>query len=186
MEALLAAFACAVIAVQGSQTVPASSRITGVVIEPVTHEPVAGARVVLAPPDEPPSSQPHPREALSDPSGQFAFDGVAPGRYRLAALKNGFAIPMNDAVLPVVDLASGDEVTGVIVPVERGGVISGVVLDPSGRAVPHESVIALLKRLDTVGLLSDQSVKPPTEIDGGPVLLPLGHAETNARGEFRL
>jgi hypothetical protein len=94
---------------------------------------------------------------------------------------------VNETVMPVIDLVAGEEVTDVVVTVQRAGVVSGTVLTPSGEPMVNAMVSALLKRLDVVGVPSnshDQAATAPP--DGPPILMPLGSGTTDARGEFRI
>jgi hypothetical protein len=87
---------------------------------------------------------------------------------------------MDPSVLPTVDLSDDQELINVVVPMQRGGVISGRVLDPSGRPMLNIGVTALLKRLDVAGLPSAPSA------DRTPMLMPFGQGDANEQGEFRI
>ena len=100
---------------------------------------------------------------------------------RVGAHKDGFAPQLDESALPVVDLNSGQEITNINIVLEHGGAIAGRVLDSTGRPLFGTSVVALLKRLETL----EPSTDPPPP-NGVPMLLPFGNAETNTRGEFRI
>ena len=186
MELMVACLAFTLF-VQGSPTAAQTGRISGVVIEEGTNLPVAGARVVVVPAE---ASQPPPTdppEALTDAEGRFVFSTLAPGRYRLGAQKETFAVPVNEAILPIVDLAAGEDVDGVHVPVQRGGVIVGTVLTPSGEPIANAAVTAMLKRLDIIGVPSGLREASSAGVGvGPPILMPLGAGTTDGRGEFRI
>lgn len=162
-------------------------RISGIVVEESTHLGVAGARVVVGPADE--SSAPPNRvpETITDAEGRYAFSDIAPGHYRVSAHKEGFALPVNETVMPVIDLIAGEEVTDVVVTVQRAGIVSGSVLTPSGEPMMNATVNALLKRLDVAGVpANSRDHAAAAASDGPPILMPLGSAATDDRGEFRI
>jgi hypothetical protein len=183
---LLLASVAVTLVVQSSPSAAPPGAISGIVLEEGSNVAVGQARVVLALADEPPASPSRPRETVTDAEGRYAFRDIAPGHYRLVAQKEGFALPVDEAALPIVDLAGG-EVTDVVVLVQRGGVITGTVLSPSGEPIVNASVGALLKRLDLIA--SPNGLRHPDVTDtpsGPPILMPLGAATTDAHGEFRI
>ena len=184
---LLLASVAVTLVVQGAPPAAQAGGISGIVVEESTHLGVAGARVVVGPADE--SSAPPDRvpETTTDAEGRYAFSNIAPGHYRLAAHKEGFALPVNETALPLIDLVAGEGVTNVVVTVRRAGVVSGTVLSPSGEPVVNATVSALLKRLDVVGGPANAPDRAATAApDGPPILMPLGSGTTDARGEFRI
>ncbi|MBW8866346.1 MAG: carboxypeptidase regulatory-like domain-containing protein [Acidobacteria bacterium] len=183
---LLLASVAVTLVVQSSPSAAPPGAISGIVLEEGSNVAVGDARVVLVLGDEPPASSSRPPETVTDAAGRYAFRNIAPGRYRLSAHKEGFALPVDEAALPIVDLAGG-EVTDVEVLVQRGGVISGTVLSPSGEPIVNASVGALLKRLDLTA--SPSGLRHPDVTDtpsGPPILMPLGADTTDAHGEFRI
>jgi hypothetical protein len=183
MEVMVACLAFTLV-VQDSPSVAQGGRISGVVIEEGTNLPVAGARVMVVPAEASPSPPTDPPEALTDAEGRFVFSNLPPGRFRLGAHKETFAVPVNEAILPIVDLAAGGDVDRVNVPMQRGAVIVGSVLAPSGEPIANAAVTAMLKRLDIIGGVRE--APPPDAAVGPPILMPLGGATTDARGEFRI
>jgi len=184
---LLLASVAVTLVVQSAPSAAQPGGISGIVVEESTHLGVAGARVVVGPADESSAPQNRVPETTTDAEGRYAFSDIAPGHYRVSAHKEGFALPVNETVMPVIDLVAGEEVTDVVVTVQRAGVVSGTVLTPSGEPMVNAMVSALLKRLDVVGVPSnshDQAATAPP--DGPPILMPLGSGTTDARGEFRI
>jgi protocatechuate 3,4-dioxygenase beta subunit len=181
MERLLAGLALAA-ALQSSQTAMHTGKIAGMVIEEGTKSPVPGAHVFVIPTDETSLLISFP-EALTDADGRFTLEAVPPGRYHIGVHKEGFTPPMDPSILPAVDLAADQELRNVLVALQRGGVIAGTVLDPSGQPMVGMAVTALLKRLDTTGL---PTPPPDSTPNGTPMLMPFGQDETNKRGEFRI
>jgi protocatechuate 3,4-dioxygenase beta subunit len=151
------------------------TRLSGVVTEDGGRTPVAGARVMLmasrpspgfADPNQPPMT-------VTDREGRFTFDGVAPGRYRLNAQKPGFA---TIGAPPEVAVIEGQPRAGVMLTLQRGGVIAGRVLDESGEPVINASVMAMRRP----PALPAAVRQPPN------VLMTAGSTQTNDLGEFRL
>jgi len=90
-----------------------------------------------APPAEP------ARGAITDQLGQFVFDRLAPGTYRLQAMKPGFIDGEYGATAPAgtgtqITVAAGDDVADLILALARGGVITGTLRHINGE--PAEGV----------------------------------------------
>jgi hypothetical protein len=103
------------------------------------------------------------------------FNAPEAGRFLIQARKSGFvggtygATTRGEPGLPIA-VAVGQVVSGVIVKLRRGGVVSGTVLDASGRAAPGISVSAVEQL-------------PPS---GGSRYLKALTVTTDDRGAFRL
>jgi hypothetical protein len=171
------------VASHSPQAITQMSRVSGQVIEDGMNTPVAGARVFVVLDDGravPDGSPPEAREALSDRDGRYQFDTLPPGRYHIAAQTDGFAPPMDPSTMRMVEVAAGQVLDDVTVPLRRGGAFSGHVLDPQGQPIANVGVTALLKRLNR----SDQ----PAGVSpfGAPLLMPSGQGQTNDLGEFRI
>jgi hypothetical protein len=69
------------------------------------------------------------REGISDREGNFVFDGLAPGKYELDALANGYA--RGNAVHVIVTSAT----SRVDVVLHRAAALEGNVTDPSGAPI---------------------------------------------------
>lgn len=112
---------------------PAVGRIAGVVVEESTKKPVAGARVMLLPISRPGGgSMP---QAMSDASGRFVFEELAPGRYALQVTKGGFAGTAAMGRPDPIDVTAGTNIDTIVYALQRGGAISGRVVDASGEPV---------------------------------------------------
>jgi len=168
------------VASQPPQAVTQMSRVSGQVIEDGTNTPVADARVFVVLDDERAAPDSSPLEALSDRDGRYRFDTLPPGRYHIAAQKDGFAPPMDPSTMQVFDVAGGQVLDGLTVFLRRGGAFTGRVLDPQGRPTANVTVTALLKRLNR----NDQPAGVPSP--GPPLLMPSGQGQTNDLGEFRI
>ncbi len=161
------------------QPVTPMGQVSGQVIEDGTNALVAGARVFVileerfAPADPPPAS-------VTDEDGRYHFDALPAGRYRIAAQKTGFAPPMEPSTMAMFELSAGQVLDGLTVSLQRGGVITGRVLDQFGKPLVDVGVTALLKRLH----LNDRPAGLSSS--GAPLLMPSGQDQTNDLGEFRI
>ena len=156
------------------------SRVSGQVIEDGTNTPVADARVFVVLDDERAAPDGSPPEALSDRDGRYRFDTLPPGRYHIAAQKDGFAPPMDPSTMQIFEVAAGQVLDGLTVSLRRGGAFAGRVLDPQGQPIANVGVTALLKRLNR----NDQPAGVASS--GPPLLMPSGQGQTNDLGEFRI
>jgi hypothetical protein len=112
---------------------------------------------------------------LTDESGSFVFTALPAGAYWVQADKTGY-LPgrypetgqtLRNSFRPV-SLADGQVLDGVTVPLFRGGVIAGRVVDANGDPVEHANV---------------QTLRLPRSGHGNPQTR--GGASTNDLGEFR-
>ena len=168
------------VASQPAHAVTQMSRVSGQVIEDGTNTPVADARVFVVLDDERAAPDGSPPEALSDPDGRYQFDMLSPGRYHIAAQKDGFAPPMDPSTMQIFEVAAGQVLDGLTVSLRRGGAFAGRVLDPQRQPIANVGVTALLKRLNR----SDQPAGVASS--GPPLLMPSGQGQTNDLGEFRI
>jgi hypothetical protein len=144
--------------------------IGGAVVRLGTSEPVAGARVLLAPVS---GRLTDPTTITSDADGRFLFDNLLLGSYRIIAAQTGylsaeFGQRTFGAGKPIT-LAQGQEVRGLSLILTPAGVITGRVLG-SGRMLRNVTVKAL----------------QAFYLDGERVLKPVGETQTNDLGEYRL
>ena len=169
------------VAGQPAHAVAQMSRVSGQVIEDGTNTPVADARVFVVLDDQRAAPDGSPQETSSDRNGLYRFDTLPPGRYRVAAQKDGFAPAMAPSTMRMVEVEAGQVLEDVTVSLRRGGALSGHVLDPQGQPIANAGVTALLKRLNQ----NDQPAAALTPL-GAPLLMPSGQGETNGLGEFRI
>ena len=145
-----------------------TSTLKGRVVDGVTGVPVARARVRIG-------VRPL---VVTDASGTFVFAGLPAGQYTLSVEKVGYrsaAYPlrgrgMRPTSKPLI-LPDGQTVDGINVPLYRGGVITGRVVDANGD--PLESV-------------QIRGLKVPAGARGGRRPVPGNTVSTNDLGEFRL
>lgn len=104
-----------------------ASRIAGRVIERESRNPVSDAELWL---------QPHraggarPRDVKSDAAGQFAFNDLEPGTYRVGA-RRGRLVGLSASV----SVAMAQGVSDVEVEVTPGFVVAGKVIAPDGKGL---------------------------------------------------
>jgi protocatechuate 3,4-dioxygenase beta subunit len=112
------------------------------------------------------------------------FDGLPPGRYRIDAQKATFASPLftpDPSAFHTFQLAAGQTLDGVNIPLLKGAVITGQILDPSsGEPVVGTMVMAMRRPGVAGGGAGFVS-------SGTPRLVPAGQSvQTNDLGEFRI
>jgi protocatechuate 3,4-dioxygenase beta subunit len=164
--------------------------ISGRVLEAGTGAPVAGAHVVLIVQRQGPSRGPfidRPPTVATDEGGRFQFTGLEPGRYRVEARKPGFANLPFSGGMPMLDVKAGERRDDVTLTLQRGGVVTGRVVDQYGEPVADVHVTPLRK--PPVPATSPRAARgaggaaapPPDRLTmAGP------GAQTNDVGEFRL
>src|SRR5262245_8231719 len=111
--------------------------VSGRVVDAETNAPVAGARVVLAVEQgtvPPPATTGD--EAVPDKEGRFVFAIVEPGRYRLDAIKKGYAPLSRSAAAPVADVGDAP-IDGLELALTRGATISGRIVETTGAPQPR-------------------------------------------------
>jgi protocatechuate 3,4-dioxygenase beta subunit len=171
-----------VVALSLSQAGPVAT--TGGIAGRVTVEggntPVPGARVMLLPMGRPNGPMiGGPPQAITDQEGRFAFDRLAPGEYRFEVQKTGFAPLFNlfaGGRPSTVQVVAGQTVDGVRVQLQRGGVIAGHVLDPSGEPFADARVMAMRRVNESAGFAPPRFIPVPMQ----------GSQQTNDLGEFRV
>ena len=149
----------------------AGASIAGVVIDHHTKSPVREASVRLDQPDRRGLS----RTSITDESGRFQFTDLPPGAYVLSSSHAGY-LPatlgqqrLGGPGTPVA-LGEGETRDDIAIPMSRGGVITGRVVDRHGDPIPSVQVSALQYRYDT----------------GTRELQPVFFDRTDDRGEYRL
>lgn len=158
---------------------PEFGAIFGHVLDDGTRAPIAGAQITLVPSRPRPVPEPFSdplRTAITDESGRFLFERVEPGRYRMGVFKAGFADPLGPG-FPEVDLGPGERRDAGTVRLQKGGVITGRVLDEAGEPLVAASVMPLRR----------PEVAPDATFAQQDLFVPGGSsAQTNDIGEFRL
>jgi hypothetical protein len=156
----------------------ATGGMTGRITAEGTNAPIPGARVLLFPASRVAHPLGPPPQAITDQEGRFAFTRLVPGEYRLDVQKTGFVPPNRPPARPPTFTVAAGQPLAVDLQLQRGGVISGRVLDVRGEPLTDARVMALRR------------VAMPAR--GGPNvprLLPApiqGLQQTNDLGDFRV
>jgi hypothetical protein len=150
---------------------PDKASIQGFVLKMGTGDPVSKAVVTLTRTD----GRRETYSATTAGGGQFAFQNLEPGQYRLSATRNGYvrseygARSPNRPGLPIT-LAAGQKVTELSIPLMPAGTIAGRIFDRDGEPLANVNIQALRY----------------TYQDGQRVLNQVQGARTNDLGEYRL
>ena len=145
-------------------------RIAGRVVAADTGRPVVRARVLLQG-----AGIAGGRGALTDDEGRFEVVELPEGRYTLTAGKTGFITLSYGQRRPLqsgtpIQLADGQQLTGIDFSLPRGSVIAGHVFDENGDPLPGASVRAARYEY----------------AQGTRQLVPVGAATTDDLGAFRI
>jgi len=119
---------------------PTTGRIGGRVFAADNGRPVRRARVFVSAPQ-----LPEGRATLTDDTGAFELSDLPAGRYTLTVSKTGFINLSYGQRRPLqpgtpIQLAEGQQLTGIEFRLPRGGVIAGRIFDDSGDPAPGVSV----------------------------------------------
>ncbi len=118
--------------------------VKGRVLDSKTRRPQSGARLRFSRTSE------DARLAESDGDGRFRLDDVAPGRYRVTALRSGY----QPAKAPTFEINREEDEQEIVVELNRSVVIAGRVLDHLGRPVVAAKVTAYQRSTDARSLES--------------------------------
>ena len=107
----------------------------------VEGKPAPGLRVSLVPINSDDSASPPILKTISatDDEGRYRLTGVPAGTYTLAIAGGAYVIPDADRSKTVI-VKEGEEVHDVDLTLERGGVVTGRVMDANGQPVIGERV----------------------------------------------
>jgi hypothetical protein len=120
-----------------------------------------------------------PRVAITDDAGRFTFGGLAGGSYSLSATRAGFVPSFygsrRPGLGPGAPIAVADAATvSVTVPMLRGAVIGGTIVDRHGRPAPNVMVEAIYFRQSAAGARVPSVTPRPVR------------SNTDDRGQFRI
>jgi len=160
---------------QAQETKP--GEIRGTVLSS-TGDPVGKATVMLSPVNRrgagrmPDGAGPAGASATTDSTGNFAVQGVSPGSYTISARRTGFVAGSYGpkGAPKILELAEGQELTGVQIRLTPQAVISGKVVDEDGDPLQSASVQILKEQWR----------------NGRKQHTPAGGVSTNDLGEYRV
>ncbi len=131
----------AVLALSASAQAGGGFRVSGTVVNSLTGQPVAQARVRLVPTQEMDKSS----VVIATDAGQFAFDNVAAGKYALVAGKPGYLIEaFNEHEQYSTAIAVGRpglKTEDLIFRLHPEAIISGQVTDEQNEPVPEADAV---------------------------------------------
>ena len=103
-----------------------NAHAAGRVIDQATNMPIADARIIFA-------FRGRTRlQATTDQDGRFAYDELEPGPYRLTVVQKPGYAPLDPTTLPTFWVVAGETVALPTVSLQKGGVVTGRVLDTAG------------------------------------------------------
>jgi hypothetical protein len=137
-------------------------RIAGVVVNAATGQPVAGARVTIAPVER----RGQRVSAVSGDDGHFAFTGLPRGKYELAGQRRGL---LAERWAGAIVTGPDQNTESVVLRLSPPGIISGKVADDSGEPVAEARVELLGSRI----------------VDGRRRLTTVSFKLTDDTGEYR-
>jgi len=150
--------------------------MTGSVLQADTSKPVANAQVIVTGPISETESVESDEEgihrfgATTDEKGNFSFENLKPGAYRVSASRAGMIQKRTGEVGAMTVVLQSGHPQQITVLMLSSGVISGRVLNEHGEPMQNERVTALRY----------------TYLVGGRRLRSALRAETNDKGEYRL
>lgn len=121
------------------------------------------------------------RSTLSGDDGAFLLTGLPAGRYTVSASKPGLLRMSFGATRPArpgtaVNLVAAQRITDLVIPMTRGGIVTGLVTDAEGR--PARGVPM---RIQEARIIAGERVVSAVNISPGTA-----GEKTDDRGEFRL
>ena len=154
----------------GKKAAPPKGRISGRVLAADSGRPVKRARVFVAA-----AELPDGRGVLTDDNGAFDFTELPDGRYNVSVSKSGYVSLAYGQRRPLqagtpLQLAEGQQLSGVEFRLPKGSAVSGHVYDEDGDAMA--GVMVRVLRYES--------------LQGGHRLVPTGTAQTDDRGQFRI
>ena len=162
---LLLALAPWAVAQQANQAAPDTWRISGKAVDALSGQPLARCSVEIGPAADRGAS----RSMETGEDGQFVFEGLAQGKYRLFASKRGYlpqGYEAHDNFSTAIVVGPSLKSEGLIFKVVPQAVITGTVTDEQGEPV-RRAQVRLFKDQDRLGIRSTVQRQSVTTDDRG-------------------
>jgi Carboxypeptidase regulatory-like domain len=140
-------------------------RISGRVVDGVSGQALAKAQVSIGMANHPEAA----RAAVTGDDGGFVFNGVAPGKYTLAARRRGYVQQLyqqHERYSTAIVVGPGLEAENLRFELRPGASISGTVTDEANDAVRHAQVM-LLEQSTIAGKRRTMTVRQANADDEG-------------------
>jgi uncharacterized protein (DUF2141 family) len=109
------------------------------------------------------------RETMTDDNGQFKFEGLQPGTYRVQLIRAGYLDTNKKLRERLLTVVAGQDTKDLLFRMQLGGVLVGKVVDPDGDPLQNVPVAAITKKAREI----------ETEAQAGSGI-------TNDLGEYRI
>jgi hypothetical protein len=149
---------------------PLVASVEGTVVNALNAQGIARATVILRSQD---TDEGISYAEETDGNGHFRINDVAPGEYSISADRQGFFPQPNGAPgapMPRMKVATGEQVTNIVVKLAPTGVIAGRVLDLDGEPIRGAQVHAMQY----------------ANVGGKPQLRSVEQVQSKQNGEYRL
>ncbi|HLX45230.1 MAG TPA: carboxypeptidase-like regulatory domain-containing protein [Bryobacteraceae bacterium] len=117
--------------------------VSGVVLDAISHQPVAKANVSLNPRGMGPRPQNSgPQSAITDITGSFSMTNVVAGQYQLTVQHRNYPMDRNGPARKTIEIKAGEKAGPVDLTLIPGASVSGHVVDEDGDPLSGCSVMA--------------------------------------------
>jgi hypothetical protein len=118
--------------------------VSGVVLDAISHQPVAKANVSLNPRGMGPRPQNSgPQSAITDITGSFSMTNVVPGQYQLTVQHRNYPTARSGPARKTVEIKAGEKAGPIDLTLIPGASVSGHVVDEDGEPLSGCSVMAI-------------------------------------------
>lgn len=123
------------------QLIP-SARLSGLVIDAETGEPVENFSIAVTPQDQPLFVPENLKKRFSNPEGRFEYPDVRPGTQYVMAMAQGYAPARSEAY----QVANEQQIEGVVLRLERGATLIGRCVNGDGMPVQGATATLVMDR----------------------------------------
>jgi protocatechuate 3,4-dioxygenase beta subunit len=138
--ASLALWACVLFAAQSAS--PPVYVVSGTAVDSETHAPLSETEVQIAPANQRDLIE----SVITGPDGRFSFNNLFAGKYALTAARPGYlssTFQQHGRYSTGIVTGPNLPTTGLLLPLSRKCVISGIIVDQDGDPVPNARIEAL-------------------------------------------